>query len=283
MVREFKLINEKGQEYSLMDINSYCLLTEPSGLGITYDTEYEQLGNTFVENLRKTEQGQISGSINFQNYDNFRDFVNFIEFSETLKFVYKIPFKNGEKEYLKDVKVQSLTKTEKQTNGIISENIVFDCLSLWYEQIITNYTIEKIDNEIQWDFVWDSRFADYTSRSIVIENDGHVEAEIKVEILGHVINPGIYVYYNKEIFAGLTIPITIENGEKLLYSSRDQELYIRKQKQDKTIENLFKNEYIDINNNNIFKIPKGNSEIALTAENNITNAKLYLYKYYKVV
>ena len=63
MVREFKLLNEKGQEYSLMDINNHCLLTEPNGLGIAYSTEYQQLGNTFVENLRKTEQGQISGIV----------------------------------------------------------------------------------------------------------------------------------------------------------------------------------------------------------------------------
>ena len=59
MVREFKLINEKGQEYSLMDIYKYCLLTEPSGLGYNYSTEYEQLGDTFIANLRKIEQGQI--------------------------------------------------------------------------------------------------------------------------------------------------------------------------------------------------------------------------------
>lgn len=30
VVREFYLRNEKGQEYSLMDIKNYCLLTEPS-------------------------------------------------------------------------------------------------------------------------------------------------------------------------------------------------------------------------------------------------------------
>ena len=30
MVREFKLVNEKGQEYSLMDIYNHCLLTDPS-------------------------------------------------------------------------------------------------------------------------------------------------------------------------------------------------------------------------------------------------------------
>ena len=34
VVREFKLVNEKGQEYSLMDIENYALLTEPSRIRI---------------------------------------------------------------------------------------------------------------------------------------------------------------------------------------------------------------------------------------------------------
>ena len=34
MVREFKLVNEKGQEYSLMDIYNHCLLTDPSRIRI---------------------------------------------------------------------------------------------------------------------------------------------------------------------------------------------------------------------------------------------------------
>ena len=56
MVREFKILNEKGQEFSLMDIKNYCLLTNPTGLGYSYQTEYEQLGNTFINKLRRTEQ-----------------------------------------------------------------------------------------------------------------------------------------------------------------------------------------------------------------------------------
>ena len=67
MVREFKLLNEKGQSYSLMDIQNYCLLTEPNGLGYSYSTEYEQLGSTFIENFRRIEQGQIAGTVNFIN------------------------------------------------------------------------------------------------------------------------------------------------------------------------------------------------------------------------
>ena len=39
MVREFKLVNEKGQEYSLMDIENHALLTDPAGLGYEYYTD----------------------------------------------------------------------------------------------------------------------------------------------------------------------------------------------------------------------------------------------------
>ena len=82
MVRGFRLLNEKGQSYSLMDIQNNCLLTEPNGLGYSYSTEYEQLGNIFVENLRKFEQGQITGIVNFLKYDNFKELVDFIERAE---------------------------------------------------------------------------------------------------------------------------------------------------------------------------------------------------------
>lgn len=86
MVREFRLINEKGQEFSLMDIYNYCLLTDPNGLGYAYTTEYQQIGNTFIENFRQIQQGQINGTVNFMNYDNFTSFANFIEGAESLKF-----------------------------------------------------------------------------------------------------------------------------------------------------------------------------------------------------
>lgn len=55
----------------------------------------------FVENLRKFEQGQITGTVNFLKYDSFKELVDFIERAESLKLAYKVPFKNGEREYLK--------------------------------------------------------------------------------------------------------------------------------------------------------------------------------------
>lgn len=284
MVRGFRLLNEKGQSYSLMDIQNNCLLTEPNGLGYSYSTEYEQLGNTFIANLRKTEQGQISGIVNFLNYDNYRDFVNFIEYSEKLKFVYKIPFKEGNKEFLKDVQIQSLTKTQKQTNGIISENIVFDCLSLWYEQNIVIYTIEPQTNEIRWDFKWDSKFADYDTRNLQYINEGHIEAPILVEISGNVVNPKIELYVEGQLYQTVSFTVDIEEYEKLLYGTKENEFYIQKQNTDGTLESLFNLDVINFDNDNVIRLPKGKScELRIKADNEVLNAQVTILAYYKAI
>ena len=99
MVRKFRLVNEKGQDFSLMDLYNYCFLSNPDGLGYNYETEYQELINTFIENIRRLAQGQISGTANFVNYDNYRNFIDFIENSEKLRFSYIVPYQNGEKEY----------------------------------------------------------------------------------------------------------------------------------------------------------------------------------------
>ncbi len=284
-VAEFCLVNEKGQEFSLMDEMNYCLITEVTGLGCSYTAEYQQLGNIFIEILRKIEQGKIDGSAKFRNYDNYKKFIDYVESSEKLKFLYSIPFYNGQRlTYLKDVSIQNISGgiIINEDERLIS-TVTFNCLSLWYQDKETVYTIEKIEGEIQWDFRWDARFSDYTSRSIIFSNDGHVEAPFQVEMDNYLINPGFYIMKDGVIINSLKIPITIQQGEKLLYSSKDNEIYIKKQNIDGSFENLFKHDYIDLNNNNIFKVPKGTTEIVLTADNEIFNAKLNIFKQYEVV
>lgn len=284
MVREFKLKNEKGQEYSLMDIENYCLLTDPSGLGYQYSTEYEQIGSTFIENLRKLEQGQIVGIANFSKYDNYKKLVDFIECSESLKFVYRIPFENETKEYLKEVNIQSILKTQIQTNGILSETVTFDCLSLWYEKTTAIYNMKAQGNEIRWDFKWDSKFANYDVRRLKIINNGHIEAPIVAEIEGPVKNPKISLYIEGELYQEVPFDVEILEYEKLLYSTKEGEFYIDRQKTDGTIESLFEEEVIDIANDNIVKLPKNKScELLLSAENGISNAKITIYEFYKAV
>lgn len=281
MVREFNLINEKGQKFSLMDIKDYCLLTEITGLGFRYNTEYSRIENTYTRNIKELEQGQPGGIANFSCYDNFDKFVNFILTSEKLKLEYKIPKKNTITKYYRDIEVQSLEKTEIQTNGIISEPIKLSCLSLWYEESNFIYTVEEITDELRWDFEWDSRFTDYENRSVIFENKGHVEAPFLLEMGGYILNPSISIYVNKQKINELKLNTTINEDEKLLYSTKENELFIYKVSNDGTIENLFNS--LDLNNINFFKLPKGVSEIKLSAENEILNAKLTIYAEYIAV
>lgn len=284
MVREFKLVNEKGQEYSLMNINDYCLLTEPTGLGYSYSTEYERLGNTFIANLRKVEQGQINGIVNFLKYDNYKNFIDFIESSEKLKFSYKIPFEQGVKEYFKDVNIQSVPKSEIQTNGLISEPVIFDCLSLWYEENTVIYTIQPETGEIRWDFRWDSRFTDYDSRNLTYINKGHVEAPVLIEMSGHLVNPKVELYIEGELYQTVAFNVEIAEYEKLLYGTKENEFYINRQKTDGTIESLFSLDVIDFENDNIIRLPANKScELKLTADNEVLNAQVTILAYYKAV
>ena len=281
MVREFRLINEKGQSYSLMDIENYCLLTEPNGLGYSYSTEYEQIGNSFITNLRKLEQGQIIGIINCNKYDNYKRLIDFIENSSELKFVYKIPFEDGYKEYLKDVNIQSLSKSQKQTNGIISEDIVFDCLSLWYEAKEVIYAINPVTNELRWDFKWDAVFTVYDNRNIIFENKGHTNAPFKLELNGEVVNPIISIIEDGVVVRQLDLTgLTIAEGDSFIYNTKNTEQEICKISSGiKT--NLF--DFLNPNFINFFELRKGVSTIKLEADGEITSGKLTIYVQYKAV
>lgn len=284
MVREFKLLNEKGQSFSLMDIENYCLLTEPTGLGYTYSTEYEQLGNTFVENLRKLEQGQINAVANFLYYDNYKNFIDFIEMSESLVLAYKIPFKDKQEEYLRNINIQTIGKSEKQTNGAISENIVIECKSLWYKENIFIYDMTSQEREMRWDFKWDSKFVSYDIRSLQYINKGHIDAPIMLELSGELLNPKIELYVEGELMQTVNFNLELEEYEKLLYCTKENEFYIKKQNTDGTFEDLFDLDVIDFSNDNVIRLPKNKScEIKLSADNDIQGAQIKILEYYKAI
>lgn len=282
MVRKFYLENEKGQKYNLMDKDNYCFLSSPTGLGYAYDTTYEQVGNSFITNIRQLQQGKIAGEAIFKSYDNYKNMVDYIEQSKKLKFVYEIPFVNNKNtKFYKTVEISSAEKGEKDTDGYLHIPIEFNCKTLWYEETETVYDMAKSSGEIRWDFKWDSRFKSYDNRSFTFENNGHVEAPIKLEIGGYVINPHLELYSNKIKIAELAFNMTLEEFEKILYSTKDDELYVYKENADGTLTNLF--EDLDLQNYNFIKIPQGVSEIKLSADNEITDAKLTIFVEYKAV
>lgn len=282
-VRKFLLENEKGQQFDMNNFKESCLLTSPSNLGFSYQSEFQQLGNTFVEDNRTIDKRDPSGTIYFKNYDQCKEFIDFIEKSDKLKWIYKIPFENGEKTYYRDVSIKEFQKTEKKI-GILACPVVFNGLSLWYEQTVSIYTIEPTSNEIMWDFEWDSRFADYFTRTLQYINEGHVEAPILVEMSGHIVNPVIELYIEGQLYQTVRFNVDIAEYEKLLYGTKENDFYINRQKTDGTLESLFNLDVIDFSNDNVIRLPKNKScEIRLKADNEILDAKVTILAYYKAV
>lgn len=281
MVREFYIENETGQRFSMMDVENGCLLISPTGLGYGYTTEYTQIGNNFINNIRKLTQGPIGGELIFNKYDNYKKFIDFIEGTENLKFIYKVPLKDGQVEYFKDVDLSTIEKGEFGTDGVLRTPVVFNAKSLWYEQKNIVLTVGEEEGTIKWDFEWDSRFVDYSTRNLLFENKGHTQAPIKLEIEGYVKNPSIFIYKNGKLTASLELELELQEKEKLIYCTKDTELTIKKQNKDGMEENLF--DLLNPNFINFIKLNKGTNQIKLLAEEDIKKAKITVYVEYKAV
>lgn len=254
-IRNFYFENELGERIDCQDIDGNLFLYEVTGLGYEEEIDYIQVGNSFVENSRKIKQNQIDGELEFYNmtYDEYSNFVNFILNAKELKLIY-VPKTTNRTEYYRDIDLFKIEKLEEDDYNVLPCPISMNAKSLWYEKQETTRDMSKQNREMRWNFRWDSKFTDYGNRRVVFENKGHTEAPFLLEITGYVINPAISIYVDDEETSNLKLDITLEEYEKLLYCTKDNDLYIMKQKTDGTKENLF-NE-LDINNNNFFKIPK---------------------------
>lgn len=138
----------------------------------------------------------------------------------------------------------------------MNETIVFDCLSLWYEQNTVVYNMEEQEDELRWDFKWNSKFTDYNVRSLSYINNGHVDAPVLIEMNGPVVNPIVELYVEGELYQKVPFSIEIEEYEKLLYGTKENEFYINKQNTDGTLTSLFSLDYIDFENDNVIRLPK---------------------------
>lgn len=155
---------------------------------------------------------------------------------------------------------------------------------MWYEKNTFIHSIEPKSNELRWDFRWDSRFADYNTRTLQYINNGHVESPILVEISGEVINPKLQLFVEGELYQEVPFSVAIAEHEKLLYGTKENDFYLNRQKTDGTLESLFSLEVLNFGNENVMRLPQGKScEVRLTADNEILNAKVTIFAYYKAV
>lgn len=283
-IRNFFLENEKGQQIDFQNISGKIFLYNVTGLGFSKRMEYNRVGTAFVKNKDELDQGVIGGELEFydNSYDEYKNFVDFVLQAKSLKLIY-IPKTSKKTKFYREVDVTQVDKREEDDYNILPIPITFHCKSLWYEENNFVYTVEEIEDELRWDFEWDSRFTDYENRSVLFNNNGHVEAPMLLEMTGYILNPKVSVYVDDELVNELSVETTIDINEKFVFSTKDNDCKIYKLLPNGTIVNLVDSLTLSNNNSNFFKLPIGYSTIRLSAENEILNSKLTIYKEYIAV
>ena len=285
-IRNFYFENEKGETIDCQKIDGGLFLYNVTGLGYEKSIEYEQLGNTFIPNKEKLVQNQINGELEFYNmtYEEYQKFIDFLNFSIELKLIY-VPKTSKRTKYYRDVDVCKIDKAEEDDFNILTCPITMNCKSLWYqEKTIIHELNPSEDNVMRWDFKWDSRFTDYDSSSLNLKNEGHVQAPVVIELFGRIVNPRFELWVEGVKYQTVPINVTIEEFEKLLYGTKENDFYICKQNTDGTIEDLFKDNVISIENDNVIRIPKKKScELKIIADTEVQKAKITMFVYYIAV
>ena len=277
-MRKFYIENEMNERFSLWGNRVYMI--EPSGLGIKHEATYIRIGNSFMRNKINIAQAKIGGKIEFIDpgaNKKFNEFYNFCAASSELHLVYD---PGDGTEYIRDIDILQVGKTEK-TGATLPISVDFACKSLYYLRNNNRFVFEVSENEKRYDYQYDFQYGDYGTYEAPINNNGHAAAPFECSIYGYCVNPAIRILKGNETLYEVVFPITVKEGEYIRYSSRDGMLEATLVTEDgeTNLMNL-----LDIEKDNFFKIPVGNSRIAFTSSSESTNViTVTIYKMYEVV
>lgn len=263
-MRKFKIINANGAEFDLNDLKSF--LTDPTNLGYSDDSEYEQVGLSFYESESAISQPVPSGTINFASYEEYLKFIKFIQ-KEPLKLEYTA----ADTFYMK-CKLANLTKTEIHA-GRLSVGIQLIGLTQWYKEV-KEKTGEDANIGKYYPYKYSYTYSDKAQGEVVIQSDSALKSPAKITILGPCKNPTWIHYVNGVKMTEGRVIATIPKGNRLVisseypYSIKEYDEYNIEVK-DRYQDSDFETErfvYLGIGENKLSIIHEGDEEINATVE-----------------
>jgi hypothetical protein len=274
--------NERGTQLDLQSLDT-CYYSDITNLGVEYDASYISIGDKFVRDYLNPKQSELGFDLNFFRpnvYEKIQTVSNFILAAEQLILVYK-PELESSIEYRREVEMVSYLK-KTGTSGYIAYTVSLRPLSLFYYKKQTKFYIESVDGEMRFDYRWPVRFNDYADRTVTIPSGSHTDLAFDLEIRGYCKNPKIEVVTNNKVTYSLTFPVELDTGEKLLYSSVDEDLQVDFVDVDGNSTNIFNK--FDLNDTVFFKIPKSGAIVKFSADTAVFNTIIFTtYNFFKVV
>jgi len=282
-MRKFYLRNEKGVQFGLNDRD--CILTDPVGLGFENELDFILIGDTFRTSKKVVKQQKFDGMINFMkpnHYDKYRVFTDYVLASEKLELVYE-PKVN--EQYLRGVEVGGIKKGEiDNKDSILKCPIELYFETLYYKKNQDKYIIQADASGMFYPYQIPARYNDSSRSEIGFNNDGQAEAAIMFEYHGAAQNPTIDIHdsANNEIFS-LRLTDFLANGERIRYSSIDDDLYIVKVDRNGNETNII-DSFVDLRQQLFFKVPRGFYNIRFRKNDADSSfVALYTFRYYRAV
>ena len=258
-MRKFTAMNALGESFDLMRKDAFFYL--PKGLGVEYSNAYMRAGAAYISTKRDVAQGEISGKMIFTDYSAYTEFARFAS-RQPIKLLYN---PNGVT-YTIDTLIGELSKAEigYKTDRLESD-LVLECLTLWYRLRKPEWSSSsEAQGGKVYDFTYNYQYSGTLRNQIRLRNDSLIDSPLRLTIFGVAYSPSWRVLVNGQSVAEGSVEATIQEGNKMVLNSADNDLEIAEfTTSDVYVRNLYQN--TDFSKSTFIYIPPGESLLTLTA------------------
>lgn len=201
-IRKLWLKDGRGKRFEL-DGSDGVYVSELAGLGFSLSPNWGDLGNGFFKALDSTQEPQrnVTFTVTFTRapYATFQRFVDFVS-TGNVSLCYS-PFEGAE--YIRDVSISSVSKSELNAVGWLECSCSLLCLTPWYMPSFTSLTLESDGDEdvrrYPYTYTPGLRFGSESAAALsgVIMPAGHIPGALQILYTGGIVNPRISLVGNQ--------------------------------------------------------------------------------------
>lgn len=290
-IRKLYLQNAAGSRWGLNGENG-VYVSALAGFGYTLSPTYADLTRGFFLAVggESEPQGTVPFTVYFTRnaYAVYQSFVDWLAAAGTIALCYA---PTATQEFRRDVEVNFLQKGELNEVGWLGVPCSFYAITPWYKPYATTLSLEGAgtDNSKRYDYRYDDNLVygvdSSGSLSGELQGTGHIPGALEMIYYGAITNPKIRMVGNVsgKTFGLCSVTATLSATDRLKYSSRYEQSYVKKIAADGTETDLL--DALDLSTTPFPHIPV-NEQVTLTIEADAPftgSADITLFYYYRSV
>lgn len=253
-MRKFKLQNNVGAEWDLMDKTSY--LNAPGGLGFSKTYSAIQAGSAWLVSDEYLNQYSVTGEMIFFSYARYQAFISFV--TKGPLFLMYSPLDTW---YKIKCEVQTADKSEFKS-GYLAVPVTFLCFGTWHEAIVSSKVQPSGVNGKTYSYTYPYTYIETISGSAKLKN-GDLPSPCRLQIFGPIVNPAWALTKAGVRVAVGKVTATIPEGHKLVVDADPATMEIAEYTLEGTfVQNLYQSS--DFSTGRFIYAPPGESTLTFS-------------------